>query len=64
MSFSRDTFSRPTVRALLSGTMVNVDAVDWEAGIPPSKSLKYSESLREELKPSRSSTLLLTSPPG
>lgn len=61
--FSRDT-CRPTVGVLLSGTVDKVDAVESEAGIPPSKSLKYSESLREELKPSRSSTLLLTSPPG
>ena len=56
LSVFRDT-CRPT------GGM-DVDAVDCEAGIPPSRSLKYSESLREELKPSRSSTLPLTSTKG
>ncbi len=55
---------RPTVRASLSGTVVTVDAVDSGAGIPSSRSLKYSESLREELNSCRSSTLLLTSAQG
>lgn len=63
LSVFRDTW-RPTVRVLLSGTVVTVDAVLCEAGIPPSRSLKYSESLREELRPGRSSTLLLTSKQG
>lgn len=63
LSACRD-ICRSTVRVLLSGTLVTGDAVNCEAGIPPSRSLKYSESLREELRPSRSSTLLLTSPQG
>lgn len=54
----------PTVGVLLSEPVVTGDAVNCEAGIPPSRSLKYSESLREELSPSRSSTLLFTSAHG
>jgi len=50
---------------LLPGTaVISVDAVVCEASVTPSRSLKYSESLREELRPCRSSTLLLTSTQG
>jgi len=55
---------KPTVWGLLSETVVTVDAVDCAAGIPPSRSLKYSESLREELRTSRFSRLRLTSAQG
>lgn len=63
LSVFGDTWT-PRVGVLLSGTEVTGNAVDCEVGIPPSRSLKYSESLREGLRPSRSSTLLLTSAQG
>lgn len=47
------------VRVLLSG-----DADDCGSRFSPSRSLKYSESLREELRPSRSSALVFTSAHG
>lgn len=50
---------------LFSGNAeVSFDAAACEAGDSPCRSLKYSESLREELRPCRSSRLLPTSTQG